>query len=175
MPWHRRFFYMFESMMRDVLADPTFAFPYWDPTATTAGVVATDEVLQFLGGDGTASVTNEHCHTFYRTLPNRQGCNCSVSTGSFASWRTIGQWGIPTELSIQRSLACFADILEGPYNRTTGLPTAEFVTNYTTIPSFDEGIQVQGLVHTPWHEFFGQTMFSGSSPSDPAFWFLHSW
>lgn len=155
-----------------------------DPTVEGAGVLGTDPFVTFVGGDGDSNQTiyqnrpdlninpEFQCNTFASmTL----GCNCTVNKGPFADWQTIRQFGVAKDhLPLQRSLACFNQ-WRGDHYTSVGLPQPELVANWTTIQSFTQTIPKQIEWHSPPHSFWGYTMILGSSPSDPTFFFYHSW
>jgi hypothetical protein len=132
-------------------------------------------MLGFIGGTGNTSASL-YPAGYKCDAPSEKphGCNCSLTTGPFASWRTIKQFGVSSELPIQRAFGCFDEFRGGPYS-DIGLPSYELIGNWTTLPSFTQAVLVQPNWHTPPHNFFGYTMLAGSSPSDPAFFFIHSW
>jgi len=185
--WHRAYMLALDELLQEVTGDPTYAVPYWN-WANPDGK-CTAAVLAAFGGDGH---DDGICHT------PAGGCNCSLTTGPFAAWRTIGaDPGLNASHlhpPLKRALGCdptattlpSPHALEyavrypiydaAPFNDSTHLLSfRNLMEGFALTPVHTEPMPKHRDLHNRLHIHIGGTMYNVElAASDPLFWPHHA-
>jgi tyrosinase len=179
LPWHRFMLLLFERHLQRILADPTFALPYWD-WATDGDLPPSEQVASALwthdGIGGNGNVTSGpfgydvndpktfRLH-FYQDL--RSGRFVYDAAGR-ALFRQLGSaQSLPTTAEVVDCLQSQTD-----YDSDDWDSASPGFRNVVEGWSFSPPSAGSGL-HNRVHVWIGGDMGPGTSPNDPAFYLNH--